>query len=505
MPSTPSVTSHRSDAARPRSLRGVHRRLTTACAAIAVAGATLVAGAGEAAANPPGPIPGGSPVVLRSFAGWTTDASRVVLDAPYNVPRVGQQLWGNTPNGGPNQTWHQYKTGTITVQTLLGPRTYDKYRLAYVPIVSTPTPHGDWDNALCAEAFTLNQAPHPQVVESVCNATPEPSEEWITVPTTEALSPLTRDHREFQSGTNIFNVGYLGAGQSLTGAQVLTAGTTPGHAVDGEGIELEPQAAPGVLAHGQFWDVNPTTSQATFNTFGYSTPAALLAPGDSNLVLDIPYASTAPNTQIMTFYENSGDNQQWVFDAVGTTSINVPVSWTGSTPSTTTNPLQVPVFKIRSKIGTCLDATGQTPSIGAPVTSQPCDIGGLNQANQSWVVLPYSTDPATSPLTKIGTNRTYYSGSVILANAAMINGYSSTADYPVLSIANTMVPTASSSNLSMRAQNSTVYPGKTQVWSLVKPTPPAPQEEGTSATCAGYGMLFGCASAYFFWVDSWSS
>jgi hypothetical protein len=37
-------------------------------------------------------------------------------------------------------------------------------------------------------------------------------------------------------------------------------------------------------------------------------------------------------------------------------------------------PLQVPVFKIRSNIGTCLDATGQTPSIGAPVTSQPCDI-----------------------------------------------------------------------------------------------------------------------------------
>jgi len=151
-----------------------------------------------------------------------------------------------------------------------------------------------------------------------------------------------RDHREFQSGYNIFNVGYLGAGQSLTGAQVLTAGTTPGHAVDGEGIELEPQVAADVPAHGQFWDVNPTTSQATFSTFGYSTPAALLAPGDSTLVLDIPYASTAPNTQIMTYYENSGANQQWVFEAVGATLINVPISWTGNTPSTTTNPLQVP-------------------------------------------------------------------------------------------------------------------------------------------------------------------
>jgi len=97
---------------------------------------------------------------------------------------------GSTPNGGPNQTWHQYKTGTITVQTLLGPRTYDKYRLAYVPIVSTPSPQGDWDNAVCAEAFTVNQTPHPHVVESVCDASPQPSEEWISVPTTEALSPL---------------------------------------------------------------------------------------------------------------------------------------------------------------------------------------------------------------------------------------------------------------------------------------------------------------------------
>jgi hypothetical protein len=402
-----------------------HRR-TRRLAALAAAGATLLAGATLATAGPAAADSVVNPALDNAVYTLQNQATGQVADDLNASTSAGNTIGQWPSKGGTNQQW------TIVSSTGADAGYY--------------TIQND-QGGMCLDVSGASTADGAPVIQWPCNG--QDNQEWQINYTgsSNGAAPIATIVNK-NSGKDLNVVGNADGAGLVQGSAVSYA------------------ASNGSGGYSNQWSLTRSTGGIPFLLSASKTNWSNINTSPTNELLEVPNSTTAWGAPVDLQPATGQDNQKWYLQAAGTVSLGGE--------GTVTEYRIINVYGNDWAGARCLEARGANPQDGAVVEQYGCDPNSINEPNQLWVIQGtfYSADPAVPsggflpPSTSFGAfdGASIYNVATLAQTDDTLDGLNS----PMLTESSNIYPSGGSTMtiMSVNSSSSAGLPPTNDVWNL---------------------------------------